>query len=260
MEGETLAECKFKPDEVSSKSALSIYAIGIPALLYFLGWMNLFYYLDYFGVYIFSIDIPFHFFFIYSFSVFKFAISAVDNVIDVRLLSALFLGLLLYVWLFCPQLKTDIPATINSLTMPLRHPIGAVFLLFILFVLGHLIAQADGITQAENLRANPQPLVKVFPKPSKSSGKKSADGTCVCGAQSSPPDPFSGNGQFDVNTRVTVAFATKTRYFVLVQRLATEKDVKEDGKSTKYRPEAEIVEISASEIAYLTTKLQEMIP
>lgn len=62
-----------KPLELLSSGAIQLYSIGVVALLYFLGWMFLYYYLLSFGIDIFALDIPFHYFFVYAFATIKFS-------------------------------------------------------------------------------------------------------------------------------------------------------------------------------------------
>ncbi len=273
-----MTDCKYVPGSEESKILISIYVIGIPALLYFLGWMTLFYYLEYYGIYLFSTDIPFHFFFIYSFSVIKYVVFYFLNLVLTYPILTGFLIFVAAIVVIVAKYSSHIPVihphtskielikkqSITSVGEIRRalfsHSAGATVVLLILFILGHQAAKTSGISLAEALRDEPQPLVRVYLKPS-APEKQSADVVASNSPSSPMPDPFKDEVQFDDTQRVTVLFATKNKYFLLVQGLPTKEQITNSGNSNpKYRPEARVVEIRADEIAYLTTKLGEMVP
>lgn len=65
-----------------------IIVLEVATLLYFLGWMYLYYFLENFQISIISIDIPFHYFFIYSFATIKYiAHNGINYIIIFLLLS-----------------------------------------------------------------------------------------------------------------------------------------------------------------------------
>ena len=256
-----MGTCKRESDGAESKILLALYAIGIPALLYFLGWMNLFYYLRYYGVYLFSIDIPFHFFFIYSFSVIKYIIWLIDDFLNIYVVLIAVFVIPWMVWKFSPKAWVFIVVCAQKICALFGHSAGAAVALFILFVLGHQAAKTSGINHAEDIRSDPQPLIRIYLKPSHSPEKQSADAAKSDPSNTPMPNPFNDDIQFDVTKRVTVLFATKKKYIFLVQRLPTSNEIVASvNNNPGYRPEAQVVEIRADEIIYLTTKLEEMVP
>lgn len=117
------------------------------AFSYFLGWMFLYYYLRYFRIDLLSADIPFHYFFIYSFAPIKYMLGHY-NIID---WAAMFSVVIIASIVIRLIESHGVWSILPSILVP--------FLLFLLFIWGHELASAAANDHALTLRSYPSNTV-----------------------------------------------------------------------------------------------------
>lgn len=196
-------------------SAITILTIVITSLLYFTGWMYLYYFLLDFGFSIFEVDIPFHFTLVYSFAV-------LDGVVDTHTLVALvcFIAILVLLQIFVASQGTDqTPAwSWSSTSASTRiYLISATILAVIsLFLFAQNQARQAATEYATSIRNNPEPRIiqlkrELIDQIRNYEGRLSGSNDLATFLVQSP-----GSGDWDKKA-VHVVFSDKTRYFLLLR-------------------------------------------
>jgi hypothetical protein len=120
--------------------------VSVAAILYFLGWMYLYYYLFEFGIDIFALEIPFYYIFVYSFAVIRHSFQAnMAGVLIAASTAILVYGVTRY---FVPRAASFVLLAFASSA----------------FLLGHSAAISAARDRSEQLRFDPTSFVEVvFP-------------------------------------------------------------------------------------------------
>lgn len=216
-----------KHGELFPSAIIPLFSVGSAALLYFTGWMYLYYYLLNFQIDMFSVDVPFYFFFIYSFAtityswihwkfaVLLFSFGAVTIAVVSRLLVIRAEGFLsfsvralLAIWLITSMVGVS-------------------------FFLTHYAAERAAYAQYRERRFR-------FPTSWEFSFKKDVD---------VPNDKFlSALKDFSPDAQIVPIIETSDRYYVLIQPTPAS-----DGQT--YRSAGRVIEIPRDEVLFARLKL-----
>jgi len=189
--------------------------VSVAAILYFLGWMYLYYYLFEFGIDIFALEIPFYYIFVYSFAVIRHSFQAnMAGVLIAASTAILVYGVTRY---FVPRAASFVLLAFASSA----------------FLRGHSAAISAARDRSEQLRFDPTSFVEVvFP----------SDNDVVKTDQH-----LSRLTKFDPASPATLIIASRDRYFLLLQPfLRGEPD---------YRPSAKVLELKREDVVALKFKL-----
>jgi hypothetical protein len=213
--------------ELLSSGAVQFYCVAAASLLYFLGWMFLYYYLFNFGIDIFALDIPFYYFFVYAFSALSFAWSQWAWAIVV---SGCAIPLLIS---FAKSLyQTKALDGARGLSSALAG-VTIVFAVGFAFFLANWVAERAAEARTQDLRFQSQVSYEfTFRKET-----------------SIPSDPFLIALQtFDPARRALPIIETPDRFYVLVQPT----DARED---PRYRRSGRVVAIERSDVLFARVKI-----
>lgn len=201
---------------------VAILLIAATALLYFTGWMYLYYYLESFGFSIFEADIPYHYFFVYAFAVVDAPITQMHQI-----LLALFICGLVYLALrhaiadriglsralAGQQLRRFLrPDALDTrVILPTLAVLGAV----LLFFFAHQAARASADAEAERVRLSDEARLVLV-------GEFTANELSRADAATLSPDVrkflVRDGGDADrEDYQVKVIFADKSRYYLFLK-------------------------------------------
>jgi hypothetical protein len=220
-----------KPSSINidlfSAASLQIYSAVTVAYLYFLGWMFLYYYLLNFGIDIFSLDIPLHYFFVYSFATISFswsrwwwAVCLLGVAVPIVVVLAHFL--------YASRTQSAAPV--------LRSILAGILLIVLIgtvFFLGHLGSEQAGEARYRNLRF---------------ASKQSYEFDFRSGIALPSNPTLQALISFDPQRRAIPILETTDRIFVLVQPAAP-------AEGRDYRRSARVVEISRSDVLFTKVKI-----
>lgn len=181
----------------------------LASFLYFLGWMNIHYYLLSFGQDIFETDIPFYYFFIYSFSVISHIISFFmnfflqDNFSASHLVLIILAPILAFFVFLARYTEIEVGKIFQFFDKHSRRTTFQYLLLVALFVFGHEFAKDAAYLQADTARRSDHNQVRVTLKPG-----------IIKGTKSEIPKDLE---ESDPNRVRRVIFATKDITYILVQ-------------------------------------------
>jgi hypothetical protein len=220
--------------EASPGAIFKEYFVVIAALIYFMGWMFLYYYLLDFGIDIFAVDLPFYYFFVYAFAAVRHALISPSWAGGLALLA---IALLLTASRWIDLVLKDGRAPRSLAVLPNLLGTAAVA---VAFIAAHQAAHGAAAARAQALRFDPvieaqfhfrqTPgfLARLFP------------------AEESPS--LAALAVLKRNRPATVILETSNRYFVLVQPVAAD-----DGPD--YRSAARVVEIARDDVKFVEFKL-----
>jgi hypothetical protein len=221
--------------ETSSTAIFKEYFVVIAALVYFMGWMFLYYYLYDFGIDIFAVDLPFYYFFVYAFAAIRHALvnPSWTGVLAVAVIAALLVasrwsGLVLRDGRERPWFAY----------LPTFLAVAAVAGAF---VLGHQAAYGAAAARAQALRFDPGIEAQFH--------FRHVPGFLHRLFASAPENPsIAALADTDPDRPARVILETGNRYFVLVQPVA-------DDDGADYRSAARVVEISRDDVKFVEFKL-----
>lgn len=194
----------------------SILTLIVGAIFYFLGWMYLYYYLNYFGFSIFEVDVPFHYFFIYSFAIFDnisffnsagLAISAIVTILYFSFRNSIINGT------NSQYVRKNIFKTWRFDTLIL---IGTwpVLALMALFLFGHDLARSTAFVEGARISEGTRGTVILFKDPVIKTINDNFDESSVFLANKYlTPE----NADITENFITIIIFSTTKRYFLLLK-------------------------------------------
>lgn len=198
----------------------SILILLLGVISYFLGWMYLYYYLDFFGIYIFEVDIPVYYFFIYSFALLdninffnatELVIAAGITIIYVILRNIILqnsshmVNLQYHIKLVLKTSRID-----TQIILKTWQALALVSLLF----LGHNYARTVAYAEAANIRDNSEGALILLKDTVKSTIKKNfSDDSWFLVHKFLIPETTDAPLVF----RSILVFSTKNRYFLLLR-------------------------------------------
>jgi hypothetical protein len=220
--------------EAPSSAIFKEYFIAIAALVYFMGWMFLYYYLLNFGIDIFAVDLPFYYFFVYAFAAIRHALVNPSwagwlavLVIAALLIASRWSGLALEDGRQRPSLAY-LPTFLGVIASA-----GA-------YIFGHQPAYGAAAARAQAIRFDPPIEVQFHFRESPGLLRR------LFPAKESPS--LAALTEMTLDRSVTVILETTNRYFVLVQPLAI-------GDGADYRSAARVVEIGRDDVKFTEFKL-----
>jgi hypothetical protein len=226
------------PAEAPSSAIFKEYFIVIAALVYFMGWMFLYYYLLNFGIDIFAVDLPFYYFFIYAFAAIR---HALVNPSWTGWLAILVIAALLIASRWSGLALEDARKRRPSLAY-LPTFLGVIAIAGA-FIFGHQSAYGAAASRAQAVRFDPAIAVQFH--------FRDSPGFLRSLFPSKESPSIAALTEMTLDRPVTLILETTNRYFVLVQPVAI-------GDGADYRSAARVVEISRDDVKFTEFKLPNM--